>query len=184
MKADINSQTEGIRTDLAQRSFYRFSLLATLINRAVTRAYVQAYGRPANAWKVVTVLGRFGPLAASQIHEHTTLEMDKITRIVDGLVRDGIARRQRDKADRRRVIVSLSGKGKRVNAKVEKMIAAMEREFLIVLSRGERENLYALLDRLQSRGSDLFGRKARLDWRVVTGGRGLRAPKLLVFAID
>ncbi len=159
MKARISSQTDGIRTDLEQRSFYRFSLLATQINRVVTRAYVQAYGRPANGWKVVTVLGRFGPLIASQIHDHTTLEMDKITRIVDSLVRRGIARRQRDKADRRQVIVSLSGKGKRMNAKIERMIAAMEREFLIVLSRREREALYRLLDRLQSRGNNIFGTK-------------------------
>jgi DNA-binding MarR family transcriptional regulator len=159
MKADIGSQSDGIRTDLAQRSFYRFSLLATQINRAVTRAYVQTYGRPANGWKVVTVLGRFGPLTASQIHNHTTLEMDKITRIVDNLARRKIARRQRDKADGRRVIVSLSGKGKRMNAQIEKMIAAMEREFLIVLSRGEREMLYGLLDRLQSRGKDIFAAK-------------------------
>jgi DNA-binding MarR family transcriptional regulator len=159
MKAISRSPGDGIRTDLAQRSFYRFSLLATMINRAVTRAYVQTYGRPANGWKVVTVLGRFGPLTASQIHGHTTLEMDKITRIVDDLVDRQIARRQRDKGDRRRVIVSLSGKGKRMNAKIEKTIAALEREFLIVLSRSERETLYGLLDRLQSRGSDIFAVK-------------------------
>jgi|SRR5579863_84191 len=159
MKAVMRSPSDGIRTDLAQRSFYRFSLLATMINRAVTRAYVQTYGRPANGWKVVTVLGRFGPLTASQIHDHTTLEMDKITRIVDDLVDRQIARRQRDKTDRRRVIVSLSGKGKRMNAKIEKTIAALEREFLIVLNRSEREALYGLLDRLQSRGSDIFAVK-------------------------
>ena len=159
MKAVMRSPSDGIRTDLAQRSFYRFSLLATMINRAVTRAYVQTYGRPANGWKVVTVLGRFGPLTASQIHDHTTLEMDKITRIVDDLVDRQIARRRRDKADRRRVIVSLSGKGKRMNAKIEKTIAALEREFLIVLNRSEREALYGLLDRLQSRGSDIFAVK-------------------------
>lgn len=159
MKAVMRSPSDGIRTDLAQRSFYRFSLLATMINRAVTRAYVQTYGRPANGWKVVTVLGRFGPLTASQIHDHTTLEMDKITRIVDDLVDRQIARRQRHKTDRRRVIVSLSGKGKRMNAKIEKTIAALEREFLIVLNRSEREALYGLLDRLQSRGSDIFAVK-------------------------
>jgi DNA-binding MarR family transcriptional regulator len=150
------SEADGIRVDLEQRSFYRFSLLAMQINRAVTGTYVQIYGRPANGWKVVTVLGRFGPLSASQIHAYTTLETDKITRIVDTLVGNGLAKRQQDSADRRRVIVSLTAKGKRINAKIEKMIATMEREFLIVLDRDEREILYDLLDRLQSRGNDIF----------------------------
>ena len=46
-----------------------------------------------------------------------------------------------------------------MNAKIEKTIAALEREFLIVLNRSEREALYGLLDRLQSRGCDIFAVK-------------------------
>ena len=41
--------------------------------------------------------------------------------------------------------------GRRINAQIEDMIAAMEREFLIVLYQSERDMLYGLLDRLQSR---------------------------------
>ena len=153
------TEDDGIRLDLEQRTFYRFSMLAMQINRAVTQAYVKAYGRPANGWKVVTVLGRFGSLSASQIHAHTTLEMDKITRIVDALVENGLVTRQQDGTDRRKIIVTLSAKGRRTNSKIEDMIAGMEREFLIVLSRGEREMLYGLLDRLQSRGNQVFSSK-------------------------
>jgi DNA-binding MarR family transcriptional regulator len=151
-----NDAVEGIRLDLQERSFYRLSLLATQINRAVTRAFVAQYGRPANAWRVITVLGRFGPLSASQIRAHTTLEMDKITRIVDSLVEQGFAMRKQDEADRRRVSVSLSAKGKRINARIEQMIADMERKFLAVLNRSEREMLYRLLDRLQTHGQQIF----------------------------
>jgi DNA-binding MarR family transcriptional regulator len=154
-----SSETDGIRLDLEQRTFYRFSLLAMQINRAVTTSYVQKYGRPANGWKIVTVLGRFGPLSASQIHAATTLEMDKVTRIVDSLVEGGLASRQQDIADRRRVIVSLTAKGRRTNAQIEDLIGTMEREFLIVLNRSERETLYNLLDRLQSRGNQIFQSK-------------------------
>lgn len=152
-------ENDGIRLDLEQRTFYRFSMLATQINRAVAHAYVQKFGRPAHGWKVVTVLGRFGPLSASQIHAHTTLEMDKVTRIVDSLVEQGLASRQQDPTDRRRVIVSLSAKGKRINTQIEYMIAEMEHEFLIALNKGDRDILYDLLDRLQSRGNEIFVQK-------------------------
>jgi DNA-binding MarR family transcriptional regulator len=146
----------GIRLDLQDRSFYRLSLLATQINRAIANSYVRNFGRPAQAWKVVTVLGAFGTLSASQINSHTSLEMDKVTRIVDRLVEGGLATRRQDSDDRRKVVIALSAKGKRVNSKIEQMIAEMEREFLIVLSRGERESLYALLDRLQVRADQVF----------------------------
>jgi DNA-binding MarR family transcriptional regulator len=156
MTRNSKKVVDGIRLDLQQRSFYRFSVLATQINRAVTRGFVDRHGRPANAWRVVTILGRLGPLSASEIKDHTTLEADKITRIVDSLVEQGLAIRRQDKADRRRVRVSLSAKGRRANAGIEAMIAQMEREFLSVLSRSEREMLYKLLDRLQARGRQIF----------------------------
>jgi DNA-binding MarR family transcriptional regulator len=158
----LEKDGDNIRLALEQRSFYRFSLLATQINRAIGRAYVQQYGRPANGWKVLTVLGYFGPQSASQINNHTTLEMDKITRIVDGLVDLGFVTRQQDSADRRRAIVALSAKGKRINGQIERMITDMEREFLMVLSAGEREQLYGMLDRLRNRGDQLFKTK---QWR-------------------
>jgi DNA-binding MarR family transcriptional regulator len=147
----------AIRLDLEQRSFYRLSLLATQINRAVAGAYVVKFGRPANGWKVVTVLGRFGPLSVSQINSHTTLEMDKVTRIVDSLVAQGIATRDQDKDDRRRVMVALTAKGRRVNTQIEKRIAAMEYEFLVTLDRRKREALYELLDYLQMRADQVLG---------------------------
>jgi len=153
----------GIRLDLRHRSFYRLSLLATQINRAVANAYVKNFGRPAHAWKVITVLGAFGPLSASQINSHTTLEMDKVSRIVDRLVEQGLATRGQDPDDRRRVVIALTARGKRVNAQIEQMIADMEREFLIALGPEQRESLYMLLDRLQSRADQIFAEK-RL-WR-------------------
>ena len=163
-KATPNADKEvrddsGIRLDLEHRSFYRLSLLATRINRAIASGYVKSFGRPAQAWKVVTVLGGFGPMSASEINAHTTLEMDKVTRIVDSLIERGLATRNQDPKDRRKVVIALSARGKRVNAQIEHMIADMEREFLIVLSRAERETFYNLLDRLQTRANQVFGDK-------------------------
>jgi DNA-binding MarR family transcriptional regulator len=150
------AETNGIRLDFQQRSFYRFSVLATQINRAVTGAYIKQYGRPANGWKIITVLGRFGTQSVSEIHAHTTLEMDKVTRVIDTLLERGITIREQDKQDRRRVLVSLSPKGRRINAQIEGIIGRMEREFLIMLTSRERESLYGLLDKLQLRANQIF----------------------------
>jgi DNA-binding MarR family transcriptional regulator len=154
----------GIRLDLEHRSFYRLSLLATRINRTIASAYVRSIGRPANAWKVITVIGSFGPMSASQINQHTSLEMDKITRIVDSMVAKGLATRDQDQSDRRRVTIALSAKGKRVNQQIEQMIGDMEREFVSVLDRGERDLLYDFLDRLKGRADDVFGNARR--WKL------------------
>lgn len=149
-----------IRLDLAERSFYRLSILATQLNRCVTGGYVHKFARPANAWKVLTLLGRFGPISVSEITAHTSLEMDKITRVVDSLVRQGLTVRRQDSADKRRIIIHLTAGGRKVVRRVETMIARMEREFLIALSAREREALYAILDKLQTRARQIFAGKA------------------------
>ena len=147
-----------IRLDLEHRSFYRLSLLATHINRAIANNYIKNFGRPAHAWKVMTVIGAFGKLSASQINFLTSLEMDKVTRVVDRLVEQGLVTRVQDPDDRRKVVVALSARGKKVNEQIESMIGSMEREFLTVLNRNEREVFYACLDKLQVRAEQVFAK--------------------------
>jgi DNA-binding MarR family transcriptional regulator len=149
----------AIRLDLAERSFYRLSILATQLNRCVTGGYVHKFARPANAWKVLTLLGRFGPTSVSEITDHASLEMDKVTRVVDSLVRQGLTVRKQDSSDKRRTIVHLTAKGRKVVRQLEQMISEMEREFLIALSAEEREALYTILDKLQMRAKQLFAGK-------------------------
>lgn len=152
-----------IRFDLAERSFYRLSILATQLNRCVTGGYVTKFARPANGWKVLSLLGRFGPISVSEITAHASLEMDKVTRIVDSLVRQSLTVRQRSRIDKRRIIVSLTPKGRKVVRGIERMIVEMEREFLIALSPGERETLYTILDKLQTRAQQIF--VGKMPWK-------------------
>lgn len=117
----------GIRLDFAERSFYRFSILATQINRCVTGGYVHRFARPANGWKVLTLLGWHGPISVSGITAHTSLEIDKVTRVLDGLTRQGLVVRRQDTEDKRRNIAYLTARGRRVVRQIEQMIYRMER---------------------------------------------------------
>ena len=146
----------NIRLALEERSFYRLSMLASRINRCLSGAYIAKFGRPANGWKIVTILGRFGPMTMTELTEHTTLEIDKITRTVDALAEQGLAERRTDSSDRRRVMASLTTKGKKAATELEKMIAVMEREFLVTVSSRDRDVFYRVLDELQARANQLF----------------------------
>ena len=147
---------DDIRLDLEERSFYRFSILATQINRSVTRAYVKHYGPPANAWRILAVLNKFKSQSPSDLKHHTTLETDKITRIVDNLVERGFVLRKQDQLDRRRVVISLSAAGRRTTRHLEAIISKMEREFLTALNATERQRLYELLEKLKTRADQIF----------------------------
>lgn len=151
-------EPDDIRLDLEERSFYRFSIMATQINRAVARVYVKKYGPPANAWKIIAVLNKYKVQSASELKAHSTLEMDKITRIVDNLVERGFVVRTQDQLDRRRVVIRLSAAGKRVAKYLEDSIAAMEHDFLGALKPAERRAFYELLEKLRTRADQIFAR--------------------------
>jgi DNA-binding MarR family transcriptional regulator len=155
--------TAGIRFALEERSIYRFWLLVTQVQRCLAAFYVARFGRPANAWRVFSVIGDRAEISPSEVARLTKLERDKITRIVDRLVAQGLMRRNQKSADRRRVSLSLTAKGKRVNAEMIAMRHAMETEFLGALEPWERESLYRMLDKLQERANVLF--EGKQAWR-------------------
>jgi DNA-binding MarR family transcriptional regulator len=154
---------DGIRFALEERSIYRFWLLVTQVQRCLASFYVAKFGRPANAWRIFSVIGDRAEISPSEVARLTKLERDKITRIVDQLVAHKLMRRVQKDADKRRVSLSLTAKGKRVHRELESARRAIEAEFLGALDPWERETLYRLLDKLQQRASVMF--EGKQAWR-------------------
>ena len=156
-------KTAGIRFALEERSIYRFWLLVTQVQRCLAAYYVAKFGRPANAWRIFSVIGDRAEISPSEVARLTKLERDKITRIVDQLVAHKLMRRNQRSPDKRRVSLTLTAKGKRVQREFEAMRRTIETEFLGALDAWEREALYRLLDKLQQRATVMFDGKQA--WR-------------------
>jgi DNA-binding MarR family transcriptional regulator len=156
-------KTAGIRFALEERSIYRFWLLVTQVQRCLADYYVARFGRPGNAWRIFSVMGDRAEISPSEVARLTKLERDKITRIVDQLVAHKLMRRNQRSPDKRRVSLTLTAKGKRVQREFEAMRRTIETEFLGALDAWEREALYRLLDKLQQRANVMFDGKQA--WR-------------------
>ena len=146
----------AIRFDLQERSTYRFWLLVTQMQKCLAQFYVARIGRPANGWKIVMVVGRRAQVSAAEAGQLTDLEPDKVTRIVDQLVAQGLMIRTQESADRRRVRLSLTAAGRRVYHQLDDVRRAIEIDFLGALAPRERATLYRLLDKLQARAAAMF----------------------------
>jgi DNA-binding MarR family transcriptional regulator len=143
-------ETELIRLALEQRITYRFAIISKRLTDRLAVMHKSKYGLSVNAWKVMTVVGRFGPLAAFEVAKFVSLDPDKVTRTVDLLVKQGYILRRQDKVDRRRVSLALSAKGRKVHDEIERVRCALEVEFLSVLNRNELSGLYDTLDKLEA----------------------------------
>jgi DNA-binding MarR family transcriptional regulator len=96
------------RTELVaafDREARRMGSMATLHNHAVA----DAVGMHLTDHECLDLLDWAGPLTAGEIATHLGLSTGAVTALVDRLERGGWVRRERDVADRRRVIVHLAG---------------------------------------------------------------------------
>jgi DNA-binding MarR family transcriptional regulator len=142
---DLTSST----FDLENRIFYRFSLLVGRHVRFFSEKHIKKHKLSTQNWLILTVIGRFAPLSPSELADHTSVARDKISRIVDQLVANGLVARRTDEKDRRRIVLTLLAKGKRVFEDLELVARRIEADVLGKLSESEREAFADLLSKIE-----------------------------------
>jgi len=174
----------GAALDLERRLTYRFSVISSMVMRAVASMYGPRYGLLPPNWKAMAAIGRYGPMSAKDVCARTTVEPDKVTRAVDRLVALGYVQRAEDEFDRRRVVLSLSPVGRKVYEDIEGATRRIELLLLNALSTREREALDRITTKLQGQTEKHIGNKMAWDRIIKEHGRvrgrlhtGLRSGK-------
>jgi DNA-binding MarR family transcriptional regulator len=96
----------------------------------------------------VRLLARLGPTTPSVIAREMSLSQATVTGIVDRLDRQGLVHRERDVADRRRVVVALTAQGEEV---AKSAPSALQDNFLTRLAAlppGEQRAIHESLERI------------------------------------
>ena len=62
-------------------------------------------------WRVLVIVINFGPLTPGTVAKWMAIHPSSATRLCDGLVRAGLLDRREDPIDRRRMVLSLTGRG-------------------------------------------------------------------------
>ncbi|MDI6873665.1 MAG: MarR family transcriptional regulator [Actinomycetota bacterium] len=95
-------------------------------------------------------LHRHGPARAGQVARGLRVSQGVITRMVDRLVEKGLVSRYRDPEDRRAVLLSLTTRGKRMVARLERERLEDIKAFLASLPPREKEDLLELFGRIRN----------------------------------
>ena len=84
----------------------QFSTATVMLHAAIA----EQLGLNITDHKAADILSRTGPITAGELARHTGLTTGAVTGIIDRLERAGMAKREKDPNDRRRVIVALAMK--------------------------------------------------------------------------
>jgi DNA-binding MarR family transcriptional regulator len=139
-------------TPLEERLSYRCSLIAARITRFIAPMWEQHYGLTTVMWRVMAVVGRYGPLSAKEVAKHTSTDAFFVSRALEQLLEKKYVQRGVDPLDRRRASLELTAAGKVVHAKVEAALNEVEAQMVAGMNPRERQALTKALD--------LLGKKA------------------------
>ena len=147
---------------------YEFSLSVKAIQRELdrqTNQVMESLGLTAAQADALYVLGKASPLSLKELGELLIAEAGHPSRLVDRLVQAGLVERQAAEDDRRRIVLSLSPKGRKLEQKILKA-----REGIFQLARellGDRDlepTLEVLRDLVQFTSyNELLARRRELE---------------------
>lgn len=123
--------------------------LARVARRAYDICQLPGCLRPRH-FIALSLLHDGGPLSQQALGEALSLDPSNVVGLLNELEERGLVVRQRDPADRRRHIVSLSGAGMSQLGAMGTQLASVEDDLLVALSPAERTMLYDLLARVAS----------------------------------
>ncbi len=135
---------------------YRLSVLMLRISNAIARSYERRFRLSVPEWRVMAVLGRFGPLSANGVAEKTQMDKVRVSRAVARLVAAGRVSRRIDRADRRRSVLALTASGEAIHREIVPHARLVESRLLAELTAGERNALDHLLAKLEARAETPF----------------------------
>ena len=112
--------------------------------------YGSAFGLTAPEWHSLAMLANHAPLSAKELACLLDISQVQMTRTLSKLHSDGLAFRNTDDRDRRRVVLGLTRKGLRLYNKIAPKAAAIEDRMLAAFSPRERNQFDAFLGRLEA----------------------------------
>lgn len=134
---------------------YRLSILSNTVSNTIAREYRELFGLSIPDWRVMAVLGRFGPLSAGGVCERTAMDKVTVSRAVSQLIEQKLIKRETDPTDRRRSILKLTARGARTHRKIVPIARGRETELAAALTEKERRSLDTLLAKLQQRANEI-----------------------------
>jgi len=127
--------------EIAQALLGLMPLMGRLAHGVARERGTLTFERSRILWPLV--LG--GPMRAGELAQQCHLGRPTLTELVDGLVDEGLVRREEDANDRRAVVLTLTAHGRRELHRFETAIAAALAEVVGRLEPSKRERLRATL---------------------------------------
>jgi DNA-binding MarR family transcriptional regulator len=122
--------------------------LSSHLTATYARIYTPRYGIGIPEWRILAVLGFFGPLPLIRISEYASIDRGTITKAAERLRLQGAITIDPDRFDHRRKIASLTDKGADIHDKIASIANARHERLREFISDQEYGDMLKMLEKL------------------------------------
>ncbi|MBB5709519.1 MarR family winged helix-turn-helix transcriptional regulator [Sphingomonas xinjiangensis] len=134
---------------------YRLSLASNAVSDAVATAYRKLFGLRIPEWRLVTVLAEGGAMSQQALCGRTRMDKVTVSRAAIALAERGLIARAANPDDQRSHLLTLTLDGIALYEQVAPKALELERRMFDVFSPAEREQLLAMLKRVEAAAGGL-----------------------------
>jgi DNA-binding MarR family transcriptional regulator len=141
---------------------YRLHRVANLLSRGAELRYRREFGVSLWEWRTVALLGGAAqPLSLNELARAAGIDKSQMSRVVSGLTRRRLVRREADESDGRGIRLSLTSAGSALYQKLIRAAAERNNAFLGCLSARERAALEAIMAKLAQEARSFIQQERR-----------------------
>ena len=129
---------------------YRLSIASNAVSDAVATAYRTLFGLRIPEWRLVAVLAEGGPMSQQALCGRTRMDKVTVSRAAIALVDRGLVERASNPEDQRSHLLTLSKQGWALYEQIAPQAIELERRIFAGFSQEERDQLGAMLERLEA----------------------------------
>jgi len=138
-----------------KRQFSRLVGMTAAQTRHVAGEALAAAGAGKDDFVVLAALAELGPASQAALAARTRIYTSDLVSLLNGLAGRGWISRAPDPADKRRNVITITGDGERRLAELDRVLAGVNDQIMAPLSRDERQQLFALLGRVNAHLADV-----------------------------
>ncbi|WP_025599586.1 MarR family winged helix-turn-helix transcriptional regulator [Burkholderia sp. WSM2230] len=139
---------DSAKAGLEQLLTYRLHVLNKLAERGISERYQDKLGVTLPEARVIASVGSFGPFSIMELARHANLDKSQASRAAEGLIRQGLVKREASAEDGRVVLVSLTPEGRALYRKIMPIARKWNGELFDCLDEKEKAALGEALDKV------------------------------------
>ena|ERR1700754_2504417 len=136
---------------------YRLSIASNVVSDAVAMSYRTLFGLRIPEWRLVAVLAEGGAMSQQALCGRTRMDKVTVSRAAIALVDRGLIARAANPEDQRSHLLTLSKAGWALYEQIAPQAIELERRIFAGFTQEERDQLGAMLERLEAAAGALDG---------------------------